>query len=86
MNDTMKGTTMLLDIETPLITKILEIAAENSKTDNGGVASKLKIKVATPEQVDVLGGGRYSINIAEDTAKELAGLITKFFAERPSTA
>jgi hypothetical protein len=47
----MRGTAMLVDIETPLITKILEIVAENSQTDNGVVASKLKIKVATPEQV-----------------------------------
>jgi hypothetical protein len=57
--------TMFVDTETPLITKILEVVAENSQTDNGVVASKLKIKVATPEQGDVLGGGHYSINIAD---------------------
>jgi hypothetical protein len=77
---------MITDIETPLITEIVEVAAEDkiSQTtrDAGSKVSKLKIEVITPEQNTGPGGGRYSINITESAAKELAGRITRYFESR----
>jgi hypothetical protein len=74
---------MITDTATPLITKILKVAAsdEISQTSIGsdGKVSKLKIEVVTPEQTLGPGGGRYSINITESAAKELAGRITNYF-------
>jgi hypothetical protein len=77
---------MITDTATPLIAKILEIAAndDGAQTAGGGDGnvSKLRIEVVTPEQSTGPGGGRYSINITENAAKELAGKITKYFESR----
>ena len=72
---------MITDTATPLITKILKVSAsdEISPIGSDGKVSKLKIEVVTPEQTLGPGGGRYSINITESAAKELAGRITNYF-------
>jgi hypothetical protein len=70
---------MLVDTETPLIMKILEIDADIVESGRGTHVRKLQITVVAPERADSPGGGRYSINIAEDAAKELAGRISHFF-------
>ena len=70
---------MLVDTETPLIMKILEIDTDTVQSGSGAAVRTLKITVSAPERHDGPGGGRYSINIAEDAAKELAGRITHFF-------
>ena len=75
---------MLVDTETPLLTKILEIVAENSQATTGAIVPKLRIEVVAPERSGSPGGGQYCINIAQDVAKELAGRITNFF-ERGSS-
>jgi hypothetical protein len=69
---------MLVDTETPLIMKILEIDADTVQSGTGTLRTKLQITVVAPERGDAPGGGRYSINIAEDAAKELAGRISHF--------
>ena len=77
---------MITDIETPLIAKIIEIAANNEASqttcDDRGKGSMLRIEVVTPEQNTGPGGGRYTINITDTAAKELAGRITKYFESK----
>ena len=77
---------MITDTATPLITKILEVAASDeilqTSIGSDGKVSKLKIEVVAPEQTLGPGGGRYSINITKSAAKELAGRITNYFGAR----
>jgi len=70
---------MLVDTETPLIMKILEIDTDTIQGGSGDPVRKLQITVVAPERADSPGGGRYSINITENAAKELAGRISHFF-------
>jgi hypothetical protein len=70
---------MLVDTETPLIMKILEIDTDTIQGGSGDPVRKLRITVVAPERADNPGGGRYSINITGDAAKELAGRISHFF-------
>jgi len=65
---------MLVDTETPLIMKILEIDTDTIQGGSGDPVRKLQITVVAPERADSPGG-----NITENAAKELAGRISHFF-------
>jgi hypothetical protein len=70
---------MLVDTETPLIMKILEIDTDTIRGGGGDPVGKLQITVVASERADGPGGGRYSINMTKNAAKELAGRISHFF-------
>ena len=74
--------TMLVDTETPLIVKILEIDADTVQSSSGTVVRRLHITAIAPERHD----GRSEVVISEFFERNESGITRTLPQTEPRTA